>query len=323
MHLSKRFISHLVGTAAFSLSLMWGHPLKAESKISIAVIPMGTSHIYWKAVEAGARQAANELGIDMAWEGPVRENDRAQQIAIVEQFVSEGKSGIVIAPLDATALRRPIDAAMAKKIPVVIIDSPLKGEPGKDFISTVATDNYAGGKMGAEALLKALNGKGKVVLLRGLEGVASTTAREEGFLEEIRKHPDIQMLVDNRYAGVTAAEAQTSAMNMLDKIRQADGMFCPNEGTAFGALLALRQAGLAGKIKLVGFDTSPPLIEALKKGEIQALVAQHPKKMAYDAVKMLVAKIHGEDVPQKEDSGAELITPENVNSPEIQALPAP
>jgi len=274
-------------------------------------------------VEAGARQAAKELGIDMAWKGPVRENDRAQQIAIVEQFVSEGKSGIVIAPLDATALQRPVDAAMAKKIPVVIIDSPLKGEPGKDFISTVATDNHAGGKMGAEALLKALNGKGKVVLLRGLEGVASTTAREEGFLEEIRKHPEIQMLVDNRYAGVTAAEAQTSAMNLLDKIRQADGMFCPNEGTTFGTLLALRQAGLAGKIKLVGFDTSPPLIEGLKKGEIQALVAQHPKKMAYDAVKMLVAKIRGEEVPQKEDSGAELITAENLNTPEIQALLAP
>jgi len=323
MHLPKRFISHLVGAAAFSLSLTSVHALKAAEKLSIAVIPMGTSHIYWKAVEAGARQAAKELGIDMAWKGPVRENDRAQQIAIVEQFVSEGKSGIVIAPLDATALQRPVDAAMAKKIPVVIINSPLKGEPGKDFISTVATDNHAGGKMGAEALLKALNGKGKVVLLRGLEGVASTTAREEGFLEEIRKHPEIQMLVDNRYAGVTAAEAQTSAMNLLDKIRQADGMFCPNEGTTFGTLLALRQAGLAGKIKLVGFDTSPPLIEGLKKGEIQALVAQHPKKMAYDAVKMLVAKIRGEEVPQKEDSGAELITAENLNTPEIQALLAP
>jgi len=184
----------------------------------------------------------------------------------------------------------------------------------------VSTDNHAGGKMGAEELLKLLNGKGKVILLRAQEGTASTTAREEGFLEEIRKHPDIQILVDNRYAGATAAEAQTTAMNMLDKIRQADGMFCPNEGTAFGALLALRQAGIAGKIKLVGFDTSPSLIEGLKKGEIQALVAQHPKKMAYEAVKLIVAKIHGEDVPQKVDSGAELITAENLDTPEIQKL---
>jgi ribose transport system substrate-binding protein len=320
MHLPKRFISYLVGTAVFSLFLMSGHALKAAEKLSIAVIPMGTSHIYWKSVEAGARQAAKELGIDMAWKGPVRENDRAQQIAIVEQFVSEGRSGIVLAPLDENALLRPVAAGMAKKIPVVIIDSALKGEPGKDFVSIVSTDNHAGGKMGAEELLKLLNGKGKVILLRAQEGTASTTAREEGFLEEIKKHPDIKILVDNRYAGATAAEAQTTAMNMLDKIRQADGMFCPNEGTAFGALLALRQAGIAGKIKLVGFDTSPSLIEGLKKGEIQALVAQHPKKMAYEAVKLVVAKIHGEDVPQKVDSGAELITAENLDTPEIQKL---
>src|SRR4029077_5624045 len=287
------------------------------------VVPMGTSHVYWKAVEAGARQACKELGIDMTWKGPLKENDRAQQIAIVEQFVSENKSGIVIAPLDDTALKRPIDAAMAKKIPVVIIDSALKGDPGNDFVSFVATDNHAGGKMAAEELLKLLNGKGKVILIRGQEGTASTTAREEGFLEEIKKHPEIQILLDNRYAGNTAAEAQTTAMNLMDKIRQTDGMFCPNEGTTFGTLLALRQAGLAGKVKLVGFDTSPALIDGIKKGEIKAVVAQHPKKMAYDGVKILVAKIRGEDVPQKEDSGAVLITAENLNTPEIQELLAP
>jgi ribose transport system substrate-binding protein len=173
--------------------------------------------------------------------------------------------------------------------------------------------------MAAEELLKLLNGKGKVILLRGQEGTASTTAREEGFLEEIKKHPDIQILLDNRYAGNTAAEAQTTVMNLMDKIRQADGMFCPNEGTTFGTLLALRQAHLAGKIKLVGFDTSPALIEGVKKGEIMAVVAQHPKKMAYDGVKILVAKIRGEEVPQKEDSGAVLITAETSTRPKSRS----
>ena len=317
MLLPKRFISHLVVTVVLGLSLASGRAQKANEKLSIAVIPMGTSHAYWKSVESGARRAVNELSIDMAWKGPVRENDRAQQIAIVEQYVSEGKSSIVLAPLDGTALQRPVAAAMAKNIPVVIIDSALKGEPGKDYVSLVATDNYAAGKMGAEELLRLLNGKGKVVLLRAQEGTASTTAREEGFLEEIRKHPEVEMLVENRYAGATAAEAQTTAMNLLDKIRQADGMFCPNEGTTFGALLALRQAGLAGKIKLVGFDTAPSLIEGVKKGEINALVSQHPKQMAYEAVKMLVAKIRGEEVTPKVDSGAELITAENLNTPQV------
>jgi ribose transport system substrate-binding protein len=238
----------------------------------------------------------------------------------VEQFVSEGRSGIVLAPLDENALRRPVDAAMQKKIPVVIIDSTLKGEVGKDFVAFCGTNNKQGGVMGGEALAKLLDGKGKVILLRYQEGSASTSQREEGFLEAIKKNPDIQILVDNRYAGATVAEAQATAMNIIDKIRQANGIFCPNESATLGMLLALKQNNLAGKVKLVGFDTSPPLIEGLKKGEIDALVAQNPKKMGYLGVKTVVSAIHGEQVPANTDSGAQLITKENVDTPEIQKL---
>src|SRR5258708_14149642 len=134
MLLTKRFISHLVGTAVFALFLAPGHAQQESKKLNIAVIPKGTTHVFWKSVEAGARQAALELGIDMIWKGPLKEDDRAQQISIVEQFVSEGRSGIVLAPLDENALRRPFAAALDKKIPLIIIDSTLKGEVGKDFI---------------------------------------------------------------------------------------------------------------------------------------------------------------------------------------------
>jgi ribose transport system substrate-binding protein len=157
-------------------------------------------------------------------------------------------------------------------------------------------------------------------MLRYMEGSASTTERETGFLDVIKKHPDIQMLVENRYGGATASEAQTTALNLIDQIREADGIFCSNESLTFGMLLALRQNNLIGKAKFVGFDTSPPLIEALKKGEIQALVAQNPTKMGYEAVKTMVATMHGEKVPENVDSGVALITPENVNTPEIQDL---
>jgi ribose transport system substrate-binding protein len=320
MLLPNRFISHLVGTAVFTLFLATGHAQQASKKLNIAVIPKGTTHVFWKSVEAGARQAAQELGIDMTWKGPLKEDDRAQQIAIVEQFVSEGRSGIVLAPLDENALRRPVDAAMEKKIPVIIIDSTLKGEVGKDFIGFCGTNNKQGGTMGGEELARLLDGKGKVILLRYQEGSASTSQREEGFLEAIKTHPDMGILLDNRYAGATVAEAQSTAMNIIDKIRVADGIFCPNESATFGMLLALKQNNLAGKIKLVGFDTSPPLIEGLKKGEIQALVAQNPKKMGYLGVKTVVAYIHGEQAPPVTDSGAQLITKENVDTPEIQKL---
>src|SRR5512137_1738696 len=106
---------------------------RAEDKpLKIAVIPKGTTHVFWKSVEAGAKNAGKELGVEIVWKGPLKENDRAQQIAIVEQFITEGINGIVLAPLDDTALVRPVGAAMGKKIPVVVIDSALKGEAGKD-----------------------------------------------------------------------------------------------------------------------------------------------------------------------------------------------
>jgi ribose transport system substrate-binding protein len=292
----------------------------AQSKLKIAVIPKGTTHIFWKSVEAGARVAGTELGVDIIWKGPLKENDRAQQISIVEQFVEEGISGIVLAPLDNTALQRPVATAVSKKIPVVIFDSALKGEAGKDFVSFVATDNMKGGSLGGDHLAKLLNGKGSLVLLRYQVGSASTMEREQGFLDAIKKNPGLKMLVENRYAGATAGEAKTAAMNIFDKIKMADGVFAPNESSTFGLLLALRQNNMAGKVKFVGFDATPPLIEALKNGEIDALVAQDPTRMGYEAVKTLVAHIHGKPVPKTIDTGVWLITRENLNTPEIKKL---
>ena len=145
----------------------------------------------------------------------------------------------------------PVQEAAAAKIPVVIIDSALKGQVGKDFVSYVATDNTKGGELAGEQLVKLLGGKGKVVLLRYQEGSASTTEREAGFLSVIQKNPGMSILIDNRFAGATANEAQKEAMNMLDQLKAADGVFCPNESSTFGMLLALRQAGLAGKLSLL------------------------------------------------------------------------
>ena len=243
-----------------------------------------------------------------------------QQIQIVEQFVSEGVGGIVLAPIDDTALKRPVAAAMQKGIPVVIMDSALKGEPVKDFVSTVSTNNHRGGEMAGEQLGKLLDGKGKVVLFRFKKGSASTGQREAGFLEAIKKFPDIQVIVDNRYSGTTAREAQSTALKMLDKLKEADGIFCATEPSTLGMLLALKRNKLAGSKKFVGFDTSPGLMEGLRKDEIQALVVQNPKKMGHEAVKALVAKMKGETVPTVIDTGAAVITTENLDAPEIRAL---
>jgi ribose transport system substrate-binding protein len=286
----------------------------------IAVIPKGTTHWFWKAVEEGAREGAKEAGAEMIWKGSLKENDPEQQIRIVKQFVSERVGGIVLAPIDDTALMRPVAAAMQKGIPVVIMDSALKGEPPKDFVCTVSTNNHRAGEMAGEHLGKLLDGKGKVVLFRHKEGSASTDQREAGFLGAIQKFADIHVILDNRYSGTTISEAHSTALNVLDKLQEADGIFCSNEPSTFGMLLALKQNNLAGSKKFVGFDTSPGLVEGLKRGEIQALVAQNPRRMGREAVQAVVAKMKGETVHAVIDSGAAVITKENLGTPEIQAL---
>ncbi len=286
----------------------------------IAVIPKGTTHSFWKSVEAGAKQAGQELGVEIIWKGPLKEDDRAQQIAVVQQFVSSGVSAIVLAPLDDTALRGPVKSAADRKIPVVIFDSAIKGEAGKDFVSFVATNNKRGGSLAGEELVRLLNGKGKVVLLRYSEGSASTAEREAGFLEVIKKHPDIVLTVENRYAGATVSSAQDAAMNLIDKIREADGIFCPNESSTQGMLLALRQTGLVGKKAFVGFDTSPALNAALNKGDIQALVAQNPTKMGYLGVVTAVKALRGEKIEPIIDTGCVLVTRDNQSDPAVKAV---
>jgi len=306
--------------AALVLSFVVGAVSAEAAKPRIAVVPKGTTHVFWKSVEAGARAAAADLDVEIVWKGPLKENDRGQQIAIVEQFVTEGVSAIVLAPLDAVALRRPVAMAAQRKIPVVIFDSALQGEPGKDFVSLVATDNRRGGELGGEKLGELLGGKGKVVLLRYQVGSASTDDREAGFAKAIAARPALELVSDNRYSGATAGEAKTAALNMLDTLKRADGIFCPNESSTFGMLLALRQHNLAGAKKFVGFDTSPALIEALRKGEIDALVAQDPRTMGRRAVTAAVDRLQGRPVEPVIDTGAAVVTRDNVDSPEIQQI---
>ena len=314
----------VIALSVFAFAAPSGSPAqetdKPKSRPKIAVIPKGTTHVFWKSVEAGAKQAGEEFGAEILWKGPLKENDRAGQIQVVQQFVSQGVDGIVLAPLDRKALLTPVQSATAKKIPVVIFDSALDGDAGKDFASLVATNNATGGTLGGDELARLLGKRGKVVLLRYQVGSASTDEREKGFLDAIKKNAEITVTSENRYAGATAGEAKAQALNMIDEIRAASGVFCPNESSTLGMLLALQQVGLAGKVKFVGFDASPPLIEALKKGEIDALVVQNPRRMGYLAVKTLVQVRKGEKVEPNIDTGCALVTKANLETPEIKAL---
>lgn len=300
----------------------------SKKETTIAVIPKGTTHVFWQSVHAGAVKASRELGVPIIWIGPEKEDDRQQQIALIDNQVINAVSGIVVAPLDATALRRPIEAASRKNVPVVIFDSAL--DNSEDItVSFVATDNLEGGRIAGRNLAAMLNGKGKVILLRYAEGSASTEMREAGFLEVIKTFPEIQIVSDEQYAGATTASAQQASENLILRFKDAlgkltvDGIFTPNESATYGMLQALRRNQLAGQVKFVGFDASEPLLDGLQQNEIHGLVVQNPFKMGYLGVKTLVQHLRGEQVEKRVDTGVAFVTLENINSPEMQEVVKP
>jgi len=309
--------------AVFSLSCTKVEAPTAKKKLTIAVIPKGTTHEFWKSIHAGSNKAAQELTaqgqqVDVIWKGPLREDDREQQIQVVEGFAAQGVNGIVLAPLDNRALVRPVADAQRAGVPTVIIDSGLESN---DIVSFVATDNRKGGSLAADRMGQLLNGKGKVLLLRYAEGSASTTEREEGFLETIKKFPDIQLISTDQYAGATRDTAKRAAENLLNRFGDdVQGIFTPNESSTAGMLLALQDIGKAGKISFVGFDTSQTFIDAINANLLHGIVVQNPFNMGYLGVKTMVDSLLGRPVSKKIDTGVMLVTKENMQSPEVQAL---
>jgi ribose transport system substrate-binding protein len=295
-------------------------PAGAKPK-TFAVIPKGTTHEYWKSVHAGAAKAARELGVEIVWKGPVREDDRDEQIKVVETFLARGVDGIVLAPLDDRALTPVLKDAAARNVPVLIIDSAVQWD---GYVSYVATDNAKAGGLAASRLGALLGGKGDVLVMRYQTGSASTTERETGFLSTLqREFPAIKVVSSNQYGGATTESAFAAGENLLSTHKEVQGIFCPNESTTFGMLRALGAAGRAGKVRFFGFDASPKLVEALQQGEIDGLVVQNPLRMGETAVHSLVQHAAKKRVEKRVDTGAVLVTRDNMNEPAVKALLSP
>ncbi len=313
----------IVALAAFPFAKSAFAGRSPGKKLRLAVIPKGTTHEFWKTIHAGALKAQAELKaqgreVELLWKGPLREDDRTEQIAIVETFRTQKVDGIALAPLDDKALVRPVEEAVKAGIPVVIFDSDLASKRHSSFI---ATDNAKGGSLGAKRLGELLRGKGNVILLRYNVGSASTDHRERGFLAGIAKFPGVKVVSSDKYAGATAESAMKTSQNLLNRFgKQVDGIFTPNESATVGMLRALKDAGLLGKVKFVGFDASKPLIDGLTAKHIHGLVLQDPFNMSYQAVRTLVQIIDRQPVKPVIDTGVHLATPENMNEPRIEAL---
>jgi ribose transport system substrate-binding protein len=298
----------------------------ANTPPTFAVIPKGTTHEYWKGVHAGAVQAQQELAaagdsVRIIWKGPLREDDREQQVQVVEGFVSQGVQGIILAPLDDRALVRPVEEGNKAGVPTIIIDSGLQTD---SIVSYIATDNYKGGELSADRISELLGGKGKVLVLRYAEGSNSTTERERGFLDKMKTYPGITIVSSDQYAGTTRETAKRAAENLLNRFGgDLQGVFCANESSTVGMLLALQDQGKAGKIRFVGFDASPMLVAAMRAKQLDGVAVQNPMKMGYLGVKSMLAHIRKQPVEKRIDTGVTMVTPENLDLPETKAIVDP
>ena len=335
----SRLITHFSSILVMVLSTMAGcgergSTPSAEStgdgasggyRYTLAVIPKGTMHEFWKTVEIGARQAGKDLNVEIKWDGPTAETEHDRQQAILDAMVNTGVNGVAIAPTDQQALKRPVERVIDRGIPVVVFDSNLNTDR---YVSFVATDNKKGGTLAGRKLVELMGAAGgKVILLRYTEGSGSTLNREQGFLEAVTKQGGIEV-VDKQFTDGSTAGALTVATNMLSRLVEnnelpVEGIFASNLPTSLGMLDALdrlRKQGVKVHAKFVGFDSSKKLVNGLKAGQIDALVVQNPKRMGYLAVQTLVDHLEGKPVEKFVDTGVEVVTKSRLSEPAIRDL---
>lgn len=293
---------------------------QASGKPVVGVVPKGTNHTFWQSVHAGAIKAGEEFELEILWNAPQMEIDSARQISIVENLITRRVDGIVLAPVDEDALVTVVERAADQGIPVAIFDSAIKTDR---IITFVVTDNYQGGVMAAERMGEILGGAGKVGVIGFMPGSASTMKREAGFVETVaEKFPGIDV-VGVKFNMADRAKALAEAENLLTAHPDLAGFFADNESSVDGTVQAVKQRGLAGKVKIVGFDASETLVDDMRAGVIDSIVVQDPFKMGYESTRQLATHLAGGEPERHIDSGAYLLRPENVDTPEMQAVVFP
>lgn len=279
------------------------------------MVPQGRSHMFWQSVHAGAEAAAQETGVEVLWNGPASETDYNGQLQIVESMINRRVDAIAVSPNDRKSMVSVVERAMREKIPVIIFDSPIDTEV---YVTRVATDNYQAGRLGAKRMGEILGGTGQVAIVAVRPGGASSMLREQGFEDGVKKEFPGIAVVDKRYGLADFAKSMEVTENMLTAHPNMKALFASNESSTVGAARALRSR--RSKAKLVGFDSSPALIEDLKSGVIDSLIVQDPFRMGYESVVAAVKTFHGEAIPKVHDLPPTLVTLLNLNNPAVQKL---
>ncbi len=290
-----------------------------SGKRVIGVVPKATSHLFFMAVHAGVKQAAEEFAFDIDWNGPQDETDHARQIQVVDAMVAQKVSALAISATDENTVAQAVQRAIDAGIPVSVFDS---GVNAKGYLTFVATDNLAAGVTAAERLATLINSKGKVGMVMHKPGGTSTMLREQGFEAAMKKYPGLTIAA-RQYGMADRAKARAAAENMLTAHPDLAGLFASSEASSLGAMQAIESRGLSGKVKLITFDTSDSHVAALKAGTIDLMLVQDSRRMGYEVVKSLATKLQGGTPPVRLDLPVQVIAKSDLGRPEVQALLVP
>jgi ribose transport system substrate-binding protein len=281
------------------------------------VIPKGTAHVFWISIQKGAQAAGKDLNVNIEWNGPSTETDYSRQIEILDSMIAKHVDGIAIAASDRKMLTIGLDRAAAAGIPLTVFDS---GVDSTNYTSFVATNNAEAGRMAARTLAELLGGKGKIAMVMHVPGSTSTMDREKGFEDVIASDYKNIQIVARQFGMSDRAKARAVAENFLTAHPDLDGMFASAEPSSVGAALAVKARNAASRVKLVAFDASESLVDALKDGTISALIVQDPFKIGYEAVRTIVDKLNGKTPPRQIDLDAHVVRKDDLEKADIKQL---
>jgi ribose transport system substrate-binding protein len=320
-------ISLLVTAVVSGCGLVTTHKdhvsLQGTTPIHLAVIPKSVGLDYWEKVHKGAVCAASQLGknVSITWNGVTDETDVVGQLNLLNNYISQGINGLVYAASDATAMVGVTNSATSAGVKVINIDSGTTPQP-KDA-PLLATNNYAGAKLAADSLAKAIGPKGgKVAIIAFHAGTETNDQRVEGFEKELKKFRKLK-IVGIQYSQNDYNTALTVTANVLTANPDLKGLFAANEASDIGAVNAVRLAHKAGKVKIIGWDTSPDEVEDVEQGLNFGIVSQDPFRMGYDGVRDATAMIRYHKRITSEDTGVALVTKHNLSNPRIRQLVFP
>ena len=289
----------------------------AQKTYKFVLVAGIASDAFYLTMNKGAQAEAKKLGnVSVQFTGSAAEFSPPTQIPFLNGAIAKKPDAILIAPTDKNALITPIQRAISAGIPVVTVDTFITKSIA---FTNVSTDNPAGGRAAADALVKAIGGSGEVAAISVNPGISTTDQRQQGFEQELKKYPKVKYL-GTQYCNDDQTKATNQTAALLNGHPNLKGMFAMNVVSGNGVTAAVKAAGKSGKVKLVEFDAGPPQVQALKAGTIDALIAQYPYGIGQMGVQLAYKYVTGHKAGIKKHygTGSAVITRANVNAPKIK-----